>query len=95
MGEQKTAGFWSACETEMRKFNNLGVKNIFLAGGNGVFDYLRSIGIQGWPSALPVYSARGRMSRLFRYCSRIWAVHPDMRLTAKIGVYRSTGIPRE
>src|SRR5947207_3438814 len=33
----------------------------------------------------PLYSARGRISRLFEYCSRMWAVHPDMRLTAKNG----------
>ena len=42
----------------------------------------------------PVYSARGRISRLLAYCSRTWAVQPDVRLTAKIGVYSATGIPR-
>ena len=31
-------------------------------------------------------SARGRISRLLAYCSRICAVQPDMRLTAKTGV---------
>jgi integrase/recombinase XerD len=28
-----------------------------------------------------MYSARGRMSRLLAYCSRTWAVQPDIRLT--------------
>src|SRR5437016_2638972 len=41
----------------------------------------------------PMYSARGRMSRLFAYCSSTCAVHPDMRLTAKIGVKRSMAMP--
>src|SRR5437867_12654745 len=41
----------------------------------------------------PMYSARGRMRRLFEYCSKKWAVQPDMRLTAKNGVKRSIGIP--
>ena len=41
----------------------------------------------------PAYSARGRISRLFAYCSRICAVHPDIRLTAKNGVNRSIGMP--
>src|SRR5690606_9481213 len=34
----------------------------------------------------PTYAARGRMSRFSRYCSRKLAVHPDMRLAAKMGV---------
>src|SRR5579872_6940832 len=37
----------------------------------------------------PMYSARGRMRRLFAYCSRTCAVQPDTRLTAKIGVKSS------
>ena len=41
----------------------------------------------------PVYSARGRISRLFAYCSSTCAVQPEMRLTAKIGVNRSIGMP--
>src|SRR5437667_11259663 len=41
----------------------------------------------------PTYSARGRMRRLFAYCSSTCAVHPEIRLTAKIGVKRSIGIP--
>src|SRR5208283_4540419 len=56
---------------------------------------LSAIGTHSWPSGAPVYSARGRISLLFRYCSRIWAVQPDMRLTANTGVNRSTGMPKE
>lgn len=41
----------------------------------------------------PVYSARGRIIRLCSNCSRIWAVQPEIRETAKIGVNRSMGIP--
>ena len=37
----------------------------------------------------PVYSARGRIKRLFEYCSRICAIQPDTRETAKIGVNKS------
>ena len=56
--------------------------------------YLRSsMGAQGCPSGGPTYSARGRIRRLLRYCSRMCAVHPEMRLTAKIGVNKSIGIP--
>src|SRR5262249_53298585 len=41
----------------------------------------------------PVYSARGRISRLFAYCSRTCAVQPEVRLTAKIGVNSSIATP--
>src|SRR5688572_615888 len=41
----------------------------------------------------PIYSARGRIRRLLEYCSRMCAVQPDMRLTAKNGVNRSIGMP--
>jgi hypothetical protein len=34
----------------------------------------------------PMYSARGRMSLLFAYCSRMCAVQQLMRLIAKFGV---------
>ena len=54
-----------------------------------------AIGTHFCPTAGPRYSARGRISRLLAYCSRMCAVQPDMRLTAKIGVNRSTGIPSE
>src|SRR5579875_3374738 len=54
-----------------------------------------SIGTHSRPLGTPSYSARGRIKRLLLYCSRMWAVQPDMRLTAKIGVKRSTGIPNE
>ena len=37
----------------------------------------------------PMYSARGRISRLFAYCSSTCAVQPETRLTAKIGVKSS------
>ncbi len=57
--------------------------------------YRSEIGTQGWPTGLPVYSARGRIRRLLRNCSSTCAVHPDMRLTAKIGVNRSIGMPSE
>ncbi len=38
-----------------------------------------------------MYSARGRIKRLWRYCSSTCAVQPDMRLTAKIGVNKIDG----
>ena len=41
----------------------------------------------------PIYSARGRIRRLFAYCSRTCAVQPDTRLTAKIGVKSSMSMP--
>src|SRR5690625_2943766 len=41
----------------------------------------------------PTYSARGRMSRLSANCSNTWAVQPDTRLNAKIGVNKSVGMP--
>src|SRR5262245_19007539 len=41
----------------------------------------------------PMYSARGRIRRLLAYCSSTCAVQPEIRLTAKIGVNRSTGMP--
>ena len=45
-----------------------------------------SSGTQGCGTGGPVYSARGRIRRLFANCSRTCAVQPDVRLTAKIGV---------
>src|SRR5205807_9910752 len=41
----------------------------------------------------PVYSARGRISRLLPCCSSTWAAHPATRLIAKIGVNWSVGMP--
>ena len=41
----------------------------------------------------PTYSARGRISRLLEYCSSTWAVQPEARLQAKIGVSISMGMP--
>src|SRR5579859_863480 len=41
----------------------------------------------------PTYSARGRIRRLLPNCSRTWAVQPEMRLHAKMGVSRSMGTP--
>ena len=41
----------------------------------------------------PTYSARGRMRRLSDHCSSRWAVHPAVRLSAKIGVKRSGSSP--
>ena len=32
-----------------------------------------------------MYSALGRINLLLAYCSRMWPVQPEMRLTAKIG----------
>ncbi len=55
--------------------------------------YRRSSGVNGCGCSGPTYSARGRMSRLFAYCSSTWAVQPAMRLTAKTGVNSSMGIP--
>ena len=55
--------------------------------------YRLSIGAHFKPTAGPMYSARGRMSLLLEYCSRMCAVQPDMRLTAKKGVNKSIGIP--
>src|SRR5262249_38918833 len=43
--------------------------------------------------ATPMYSARGRMSRLSAYCSSAWAHQPATRPTAKIDVQRSPGMP--
>ena len=53
---------------------------------NHALHHLFSTGIQGCGYAGPVYSARGRIKRLFAYCSSTCAVQPLMRLTAKIGV---------
>jgi hypothetical protein len=55
--------------------------------------YLSSIRTQGCGTLGPVYSARGRISRLFDSCSRTCAVHPAQRLTAKIGVKSAIGTP--
>lgn len=44
-------------------------------------------------SAGPVYTLKGRMSRLFACCSITCAHHPLTRLATKIGVYWGTGIP--
>ena len=55
--------------------------------------YLASSGWYRCGYSGPMYSARGRISRLFAYCSSTCAVQPDTRLTAKIGVKRSTSIP--
>src|SRR5262249_61705114 len=54
--------------------------------------YRRSIGTYDWRPG-PVYSARGRMSRLLACCSRTCAAQPTTRLMAKIGVNWSVGIP--
>lgn len=54
--------------------------------------YRRSIGTYSRRSG-PTYSARGRISRLFASCSKTCAVHPDTRLTAKMGVKSSMGMP--
>ena len=35
---------------------------------------------------VPTYSLPGRITLLSAYCSRIWPVQPEIRLTAKIGV---------
>lgn len=48
-------------------------------------DHRSSIGTYGTLRG-PMYSARGRMSLLSAYCSRMCAVQPLMRLMAKIGV---------
>ena len=58
-----------------------------------VADQRVAMGTHFKSGAGPMYSARGRIKRLLEYCSRIWAVQPDMRLTAKNGVNRSIGIP--
>src|SRR5215831_6806834 len=58
-----------------------------------VFDQRAVSGTHFRSGSGPRYSARGRMSRLFEYCSRTCAVQPDIRLTAKNGVNRSIGIP--
>jgi hypothetical protein len=55
--------------------------------------YLSSIRTQGCGTVGPVYSARGRINRLFDSCSRTCAVHPAHRLTAKIGVKSAIGMP--
>jgi hypothetical protein len=55
--------------------------------------YLSSIRSHGCGTAGPVYSARGRISRLLESCSSTWAVHPAQRLTAKIGVKSAVGMP--
>ncbi len=55
--------------------------------------YLWLTGTHFRSGAGPRYSARGRISRLLEYCSRMWAVHPDIRLTAKNGVNISIGMP--
>jgi hypothetical protein len=55
--------------------------------------YLSSIRTHGCGTLGPVYSARGRISRLFDNCSSTWAVHPAQRLTAKIGVKSAIGTP--
>src|SRR5206468_2804431 len=56
---------------------------------NGTWYILRSE--DGGLSAFPFGTtgdipARGRISLLFEYCSRMWPVQPEMRLTANIGV---------
>lgn len=51
-----------------------------------------SIGMYGL-GAGPVYSARGRIRRLWSYCSSTCAVQPAMRLQAKSGVNRSVVMP--
>src|SRR5262249_3542477 len=53
------------------------------------------IGAPGIPSGFPLYSPRGRIQPVFGYLLGLWAVQPDMRLTANTGVNRSTGMPRE
>src|SRR5215470_1510675 len=55
--------------------------------------YRASTGTYLWGYSGPMYSARGRMRRLLLYCSRTWAVQPEMRLTAKMGVNRSVSMP--
>ena len=41
----------------------------------------------------PMYSARGRISRLSSSCSMTCAAQPEILLTAKIGVNKSRSIP--
>src|SRR5581483_4285110 len=54
--------------------------------------YRWSSGCQG-RTAGPRYSARGRIRRLLPYCSRMWAVQPAVRPTAKTAAKRSGGMP--
>ena len=42
-----------------------------------------------------MYSALGRINRLFPACSAIAAVHPTVLLHANVGVNMSRGIPAE
>jgi len=57
------------------------------AGFYGSGCYPRSsMGMYGAGYSGPMYSARGRMSRLSSSCSIMCAAHPAMRLMAKMGV---------
>lgn len=60
---------------------------------SAVAAYLRRLSGTYSRSVGPVYSALGRMSLLFSYCSRMCAVQPAMRLKAKMGVKNSSGMP--
>ena len=55
---------------------------------------LSSIGTN-FLSFTPIYSEVGRIRRLSLYCSMICAVHPTMRLAAKIVVNKCVSIPIE
>ena len=57
--------------------------------------YCRSFNGTNCCSVGPVYSASGRIRRLFATCSRIWAVQPATRLAAKVGVNISPGSPTD
>ena len=57
--------------------------------------YYRSFNGTNCCSVGPVYSASGRIRRLFATCSRIWAVQPATRLAAKVGVNISPGSPTD
>ena len=64
-----------------------------LPSSNFQLSYLSSSGLYRCGYSGPMYSARGRISLLFAYCSSTCAVQPEIRLTAKIGVNRSMGMP--